>query len=87
MPRKAVKLFAINHGSVLGKVHRGIATGADIYDEIFWLDFRWHMILPTVLLLLVAANCYRLSQKENELLQKSCGVAKLDADLEFALDP
>ncbi|KAK6050143.1 hypothetical protein COOONC_12352 [Cooperia oncophora] len=35
------------------------------------------MILSTVLLLLVAANCYRLSRKENELLQKSCGVGNL----------
>ncbi|KAK6043247.1 hypothetical protein COOONC_19251 [Cooperia oncophora] len=36
-----------------------------------------NMILSTVLSLLVAANCYRLSRKENELLQKSCGVGNL----------
>ncbi|KAK6044670.1 hypothetical protein COOONC_17825, partial [Cooperia oncophora] len=43
------------------------------------------MLLPTVLLVFVAANCYRLSQKENELLQKSCGVANLGSSSTFKI--
>ncbi|KAK6038416.1 hypothetical protein COOONC_24079 [Cooperia oncophora] len=36
------------------------------------------MIFATILLLFVTTGCYRLSQRENELLRKSCGVGNVD---------